>query len=77
MMPVGMNGPALSPQIETAIRNYVGDYRENGTGSITIQVPTASANEVAAASTGHAIHYALVRAGVPRGRNPGRALLGR
>ena len=67
VIPVGMNGPALSPQIETAIRNYVGGYRENGTGSITIQVPTASANEVAASSTGQAIHYALVRAGVPRG----------
>jgi pilus assembly protein CpaD len=65
VIPVGMNGPALSPQIEAAIRNYVAGYREGGTGSITIQVPTASANEVAAASTGQAIHYALVRAGLP------------
>ena len=54
-------------EIETAVRHYVGEYRADGTGSITIQVPTGSANEVAAASTGHAVHYALVRAGVPRG----------
>lgn len=67
-IPVGMNGPALSPQIERAVRNYVGGYREDGTGFITIQVPTASANEVAASSTGRAVHYALVRAGVPHGQ---------
>jgi pilus assembly protein CpaD len=65
-MQVGTNGPALSHQIEAAIRDYVGEYRSDGTGSITIQVPTGSANEVAAADTGRAIHYALVRAGVPR-----------
>lgn len=67
-MPVGMKGPAMSREIETAIRNYVGEYRRDGTGGITIQVPTGSANEVAAASTGRAVHYALVRAGVPRNR---------
>jgi pilus assembly protein CpaD len=65
-MRVGMNGPALSRDIERAIRDYVGEYRADGTGSITIQVPTGSANEVAAADTGRAVHYALVRAGVPR-----------
>jgi pilus assembly protein CpaD len=63
-IPVGMNGPAISPQIETALRNYVEGYRDNGTGFITIQVPTASANAQAAAATGQAVHYALVRAGV-------------
>jgi pilus assembly protein CpaD len=67
-MPVGMNGPAMSPEIETAIANYVNDYRVDGTGALTIQVPTGSANEVAAASTGRAVHYALVRAGVGRGQ---------
>jgi pilus assembly protein CpaD len=67
-LPVGMHGPALSPQIETAIRTYVKGYRATGTGGITIQVPTDAANEIAAASTGRAVHYALVRAGVPRGR---------
>ncbi len=66
-MQVGMRGPALSPEIEAAVRQYVSEYRSDGTGSITIQVPTGSGNEVAAASTGHAVHYALVRAGVPRG----------
>lgn len=66
-LPVGMKGPALSPEIETAIRHYVKEYRADGTGAITIQVPTGSANEVAAASTGRAVHYALVRAGVSHG----------
>lgn len=65
-MRVGMNGPALSPELEVALRDYVRDYRSNGTGGITIQVPTGSANEVAAGKTGHAVHYALVRAGVPQ-----------
>jgi pilus assembly protein CpaD len=65
---VGMNGPALSPEIETALRDYVREYREHGTGSIAIQVPTGSANEIAAGKTGRAIHYALVRAGVPNSR---------
>jgi pilus assembly protein CpaD len=64
-IPVGMNGPAMSPEIEAAIDDYVGDYQRHGTGNITIQVPTASANEVAATKTGQAAHYALVRAGVP------------
>lgn len=67
-LPVGMNGPALSPEIETALKDYVHQYQADGTGAITIQVPTASANEVAAAKTGQAVHYALVRAGVPHGQ---------
>ncbi|MBA3520654.1 MAG: CpaD family pilus assembly protein [Rhizobiales bacterium] len=67
-IPVGMRGPALSPTIERAIRGYVAGYAEHGTGAITIQVPAASANEVAAGQTGQAVHYALVRAGVPRGQ---------
>lgn len=66
-LPVGMKGPALSPAIEKAIRHYVAGYAEHGTGGITIQVPTASANSIAAAQTGQAVHYALVRAGVPQG----------
>jgi pilus assembly protein CpaD len=67
-MQLGMNGPALSRDLEVAIRDYVGEYRADGTGSITIQVPVGSANEIAAAKTGRAVHYALVRAGVPRRR---------
>ena len=66
-MTVGMNGPALSPEIEARLRDYVQEYRATGTGAITIQVPTNSANEVAAGTTGRAVHYALVRAGVPQG----------
>ena len=65
-IPVGMKGPALSPEIETALYNYVIDYQTTGTGGITIQPPTGSANEMAAAKTGRAVHYALVNAGVPR-----------
>jgi pilus assembly protein CpaD len=67
-VPVGMRGPVISPEIEVALRDYVHEYGQDGTGSITIQVPTGSANAVAAATTGHALHYALVRAGVPSGR---------
>lgn len=67
-IPVGMNGPAMSREIAGAVSSFAGGYRQNGTGDITILVPTASANEVAAASTGRAAHYALVQAGVPQGR---------
>jgi pilus assembly protein CpaD len=67
-MHVGMRGPALSRELETVIRDYAGEYRADGTGSITIQVPTGAANDVAAAETGRAVHYALVRAGIPRNR---------
>ena len=67
-MPVGMNGPALSPEIEQAIAHYVTEYQSDGTGAITIQVPTGSANEMAAATTGRAVHYALVRSGVSHNR---------
>jgi pilus assembly protein CpaD len=67
-IPVGMSGPAVSRQIDDAIANYVAGYSENGTGNITIQVPTASANEIAATSTGRAVHYSLVQAGVPHNR---------
>jgi len=67
-IPVGMNGPAMSREVAAAIGNYAAEYRQNGTGSITIQVPTAAANEGAATSTGRAVHYVLVQAGVPRGQ---------
>jgi pilus assembly protein CpaD len=67
-MQLGMNGPALSRELVTALNDYAREYRSDGTGAVTIQVPTGSANEVAAASTGRAVHYALVKAGVPRNR---------
>jgi pilus assembly protein CpaD len=67
-IPVGMNGPAMSRQIAGAIAGFAGEYRQNGTGLITIQVPTDAANELAAGATGRAAHYALVQAGVPHGQ---------
>ncbi|HEX2255805.1 MAG TPA: CpaD family pilus assembly protein, partial [Afifellaceae bacterium] len=39
--------------------------RRNGTGALTIQVPTASANEVAAADAAHAARRIALHAGVP------------
>ncbi|MYZ48672.1 CpaD family pilus assembly protein [Propylenella binzhouense] len=63
-LPVGMRGGALSGEFVEAIHNYVADYRESGTGGITIQVPTGSANEIAAAQTGSAVNQVLVQAGV-------------
>lgn len=67
-IPVGMNGPAMSREVAGAVANFAAGYRQNGTGLMTIQVPTSSANEVAAGSTGRAVHYALVQAGVPHGQ---------
>lgn len=67
-IPVGMNGPAMSREIAGAVANFAAGYRQDGTGAMTIQVPTASANEIAAGSTGRAAHYALVQAGVPAGQ---------
>jgi pilus assembly protein CpaD len=67
-IPVGMNGPAMSRQVAAAVADYAGEYRQYGTGIITIQVPVASANEFAAGATGRAVHYALVQAGVPHGQ---------
>ena len=65
-IPVGMKGPAMSAEIDAAVQDYVRDYLASGTGGVTIQVPSGSANEMAAGATGRAVHYALVRAGVPR-----------
>jgi len=65
-IPVGMNGGALSPQLRVAIRDYLRTYRAAGTGGLTIQVPTGAANDIAAAQTGKAVHYALLEMGVSR-----------
>jgi pilus assembly protein CpaD len=64
-IPVGMKAGELSPQIAQAIYGFVADYRRNGTGALTIQVPSASANETAAASAAHDARRILLRAGVP------------
>jgi len=67
-LPVGMNGPAVSHEIEVALGSFVDAYYAEGAGALTIQAPKAAANESAATSTGRALHYSLVRAGVPRDR---------
>lgn len=64
-IPVGMKAGELSPQIARAIHGFVADYRRNGTGALTIQVPSASANETAAASAAQAARRIVLRAGVP------------
>jgi pilus assembly protein CpaD len=64
-IPVGMKAGELSPQIARAIRGFVADWRRNSTGALTIQVPTASANEVAAADAAHAARRIALQAGVP------------
>lgn len=64
-IPVGMKAGELSPQIARAIHGFVADYRRNGTGALTIQVPSASANETAAASAAHAARLIVLQAGVP------------
>ncbi|MGQ7792078.1 CpaD family pilus assembly protein [Faunimonas sp. B44] len=63
-LPIGMRGGALSAELVQAIHNYAAEYRHTGTGAITIQVPTGSANEIAASQAGSAVHHALVRGGV-------------
>jgi pilus assembly protein CpaD len=64
-IPVGMKAGGLSPQIARAIHGFVADYRRSGTGAITIQVPSASANETAAANAAQAARGIVLRAGVP------------
>jgi pilus assembly protein CpaD len=64
-IPVGMKAGELSPQVARAIRGFVADYRRNGTGALTIQVPSASANETAAADAAHHARRILLQAGVP------------
>jgi pilus assembly protein CpaD len=67
-IPVGMRATKLSPQIQRRMRSYVQDYRRTGTGSITIQVPSGSANEIAAVSVGRSAGHTLRKLGVPAGR---------
>jgi len=64
-IPVGMKASELSPEIARAIRVFAADWARNGTGALTIQVPSASANETAAADAAHAAQRILVQAGVP------------
>ncbi len=63
---IGMKARTLSADIARAIHNHVADYRKTGTGAMTIQVPSGSANEVAAVSAGREAARIMVRAGVPK-----------
>ncbi len=65
---VGMRVSRLSPEIQRRMRGFVVDYRRTGTGSITIQVPSGSANEIAAVSAGRSAGQTLRKLGVPAGR---------
>lgn len=65
---VGMRVTKLSPEIQRRMRSFVVDYRRTGTGSITIQVPSGSANEIAAVSAGRSAGQTLRKLGVPAGR---------
>lgn len=64
-LPIGMKAGELSPEIARAIEGFVRDYRESGTGFLTIQVPSGSANEVAALNAGRAAQAIVVQSGVP------------
>jgi len=67
-IPIGMKARNLSPQIQRRMRSFVVDYRRTGTGSVTIQVPSGSANEVAAVSAGRSAGHTLRKLGVPASR---------
>jgi pilus assembly protein CpaD len=67
-IPVGMRVTRLSPQIQRRMRSFVTDYKRTGTGSVTIQVPSGSANEIAAVAAGRSAGQTLRKLGVPAGR---------
>lgn len=64
-LPVGMKARTLSPGMQSAIRLFLADYKRNGRGALNIQVPSGSANEVAAVKVGHAVRQVAQRDGVP------------
>jgi pilus assembly protein CpaD len=65
-LPIGMKAGSLSSDIARAVYNHVTDYKKSGTGAMTVQVPSGSANEVAAVSAGREAARIMVRAGVPK-----------
>ncbi len=65
---VGMKVRKLSPQIQRRLRSFVLDYRRTGTGSVTVQVPSGSANEIAAVAAGRSAGQTLRKLGVPASR---------
>lgn len=66
VLPIGMKATQLSPEISAAIRQHVIEYRASGTGAMTIQVPSGSANEGAAVSAARAAARVMVSSGVPK-----------
>ena len=68
-IPIGMKARKLSPQIQRRMRSFVlATIVAPGTGSITVQVPSGSANEVAAVSAGRSAGHTLRKLGVPARR---------
>ena len=63
-IPVAMKANELTPDINHAIRRFVSAYRASGTGYLNIQVPSGSANEVAALTAAREAKNAVQRSGV-------------
>jgi len=63
-IPVGMRGGHLSAEFKDAIYDYALGYRDDGIGAVTVQVPSGSGNDIAAAAASQAIRAAVIEAGV-------------
>ncbi|WP_051630642.1 CpaD family pilus assembly protein [Afifella pfennigii] len=63
-IPIGMRGGHLSAEIKDAIYDYALGYRDAGIGAVTVQVPSGSGNDIAAAAASQAIRAAIIEAGV-------------
>ncbi len=67
-MPVGMNGPALSRELERWSATTSANTAPTAPARSRSRCRPARRTRWRRASTGRAVHYALVRAGVPRSR---------
>jgi len=67
-IPIGMKAHRLSPKLQRRLRSFVADFKRTGTGSVTVQVPSGSANEIAAVSAGRSAGQTLRKLGVPASR---------
>ena len=63
-IPVAMKAAKLTPDIDQSIHLFVNAYRASGTGYMNIQVPSGSANEVAALTAARAVKHVVQRSGV-------------
>ncbi|WP_224406665.1 CpaD family pilus assembly protein [Afifella sp. IM 167] len=66
-IPIGMRGGHLSAELKDAIYDYALGYRDDGIGAVTVQVPSGSGNDIAAAAASRAIRAAVIEAGVEPG----------